>query len=91
MSELGGEKKGRKHERNDWRNCTSDAQKKVHGRVNLPISARVLGELDTRGQSRVRQFTNGFPAMGNVGEPGVYPVDKSRKQPELEPGTKCRK
>ena len=44
----------------------SDAQKKVHGRVNLHLSARELEELDTGGQLRVRQFTNGFPALGNT-------------------------
>ena len=32
-----------------------------------------------------QQVTNGFPAMGNIGELGVYPVYKSCTQTEIAP------
>ena len=67
------------------RNSLSGDQKKVRGRANLPLSARVLERLDMGGRLRVRQFTYVFPIIGNVGEPGAYPVDKSRKRPEPKP------
>ena len=69
----------------DWRNSLSEAQKQGRGRVNLPVLARALEKLGTGGQVGVQHFANGFPAVGNMGEPGVHPVDKSRKQPGLEP------
>ena len=61
-----------------------DAQKKVRGRVNLPLLARMLGRLDVGGHLRVQQVTNGFLAVGRIGEAGVYPADRPRRQPELE-------
>ena len=61
-----------------------DAQKKVRGRVNLPLLARMLGRLDAGGHLRVQQVTNGFLAVGRIGEAGVYPADRPRRQPEQE-------
>ena len=61
-----------------------DAQKEVRGRANRPLLARALGRLDVGGHLRVQQVTNGFLAVGRIGEAGVYPVDRPRRQPELE-------
>ena len=67
-----------------WRNSLSEDQKKVQGKVNLPLLAIMLEKLGMGGQLWVRQFQNGFPIVGNLEEPGVYP-QQSCPDPEISP------
>ena len=57
----------------------------MRGRANLPLLAGALEKLETGGQFSVQQLAKGFPAIGDTGGPGGYPVGKSRRQPEMEP------
>ena len=68
-----------------WRNSLSETRRQVRGRANLPLLLRALEKLEMRGQLWVQQLAKGFPAIGDTGGPGGYPVGKSRRQPEMEP------
>ena len=57
----------------------------MRGRANLPLLAGALEKLEMGGQLWVQQLAKGFPAIGDTGGPGGYPVGKSRRQPEMEP------
>ena len=56
----------------------------MQGKVNLPLLAHMIAELKAGGRNWVRQFENGFPLVGSIQEPRVYPA-RQRPDPELSP------
>ena len=67
-----------------WKKSLTNEQKTVQGKINLPLLAHMLNELGMGGQVWVRQFTEGFPVIGEISEPGVYP-EQQCADPELKP------
>ena len=67
-----------------WGNSLPNEQKAVQGKVNLPLPSHMLNGLGAGGQESVKQFTNGFPVIGILSEPGVYPK-RPREDPPLAP------
>ena len=49
----------------------SGERKAEQEKINLPHLAHMLNELGMGGQLWVRQFTEGFPVIGEISEPGV--------------------
>ena len=67
-----------------WRESLSTDQMKVQGKINLPLLAIMLEKLGMGGQKWVKQFQEGFPIVGDLEEPGVYPVHEC-PDPEISP------
>ena len=67
-----------------WRAGLPESQKLVRGKLSPPLLARLLDMLEIGGQSWLPQCTSGFPAVGNLSEPGVYLVDTKCTQPGLD-------
>ena len=68
----------------EWEKSLPDEQKAAQGKIKLPLLAHMLNELGMGGQKWVKQFTEGFPVMGELSEPGVYP-EQQCDGPELKP------
>ena len=68
---------------NDRRASLADADKEVQGKVNPPLLATIFAKMEMGGQLWAQQFADGFPVIGNIGEQGVYQIDKSCRQPDL--------
>ena len=56
----------------------------MQGKINLPLLAHMLDELGMGGQKWIKQFTEGFPVIGDISEPGVYP-EQQCDDPGLKP------
>ena len=67
-----------------WRESLSTDQMKVQGKINLPLLAIMLEKLGMGGQKWVKQFQDGFPIVGDLEEPGVYPAQEC-PDPEISP------
>ena len=57
----------------DSEKSLSNGQKAAQGKINLPLPAHMLNELGMGGQLWVKQFTDGFPVVGEIPEPGEWP------------------
>ena len=53
--------------------------------INSPQLAGMPGAMGTEGQLRARQFADGPPIAGDMGELGVCPVDHRCREPDLGP------
>ena len=68
----------------------SETQGKAQGKVSLPLFARLLGKLNMGSQMLLRQRKRGSPTVGDLGEPGVYPIDMNWCAPDLPPAQLLR-
>ena len=63
----------------------SEARAKVQGEADLLLLSRLLKQMDLGGRLWVCQLTDGFPGVGELGEPEVFPVDAKCKTPDPVP------
>ena len=65
-----------------WNNATPSSIKPATGKLQTVAIAFLLGNFDLGGEKWIKQFTYGFPIIGNLSQEGVYPRDPSCSPPQ---------
>ena len=63
------------------RNELKEEELATRARLHLPLLAELLEQEGMGGEDWLAQFCEGFPMIGTVGEPGVYPANSHTPKP----------